>query len=80
MKIDYNKKCNCLHLIADKDKVITVYRPSKDIKGYHSSKSLFCSAAADIDVYHEITDEQDAEYKKQREDAVSAMLKKKGLE
>lgn len=67
-------------MIADKGKVITDYQPSKDIKGYHSSKSLFCSAAAKIDVYHEITDEQDAEYKKQREDAMAAMLKEKGLE
>lgn len=79
MKTEYDKERNFIRLQADKGMVVTDYVEGSDIINYHSSKSFICSIKSNIKRYYEITEEKDAEYKKQREEAVTEMLKEKGL-
>ena len=74
MNVEYNKERNFFHLTSDEGKVIT------DYKTYHSSKSMYCPATANLERYYEITDEQDAVYKAEVEKAINEMLKERGLE
>lgn len=80
MNVEYNKERNFFHLTSDEGKVITDYKEDNGIMTYHSSKSMYCPATANLERYYEITDEQDAVYKAEVEKAINEMLKERGLE
>lgn len=74
MKVIYNEQYNFNHLQAEEDMVITDYVKGDDILNYSSFKQAYCPVNADLTAYYEITDAEDAEYKRLQEIAINLKL------
>lgn len=70
MRIEYNEKFNFNHIKAEEGMVITDYTEDKNIIDYSSSKEMYAPVNVDLNVYFEITDEKDVEYKAAQEKAI----------
>lgn len=74
MKVIYNEQYNFNHLQAEEDMVITDYVKGDDILNYSSFKQAYCPVSVDLTAYYEITDAEDAEYKRLQEIAINLKL------
>lgn len=77
MRIEYNEKFNFNHITAEEGMVITDYTEDKNILDYSSSKEMYTPVNADLSVYFEITDEEDAEYKVLQDIAIREEIERK---
>ena len=77
MRIEYNEKFNFNHITAEEGMVITDYTEDKNILDYSSSKEMYAPVNVDLNVYFEISDEMDAEYKAAQEKAIEEERERK---
>lgn len=65
MKIEFNEKLNCNHILPENGMVITDW-DKEDILMYSSCKELYCPKDADLSGYYEIPEEEDEKYMQQQ--------------
>lgn len=72
MIIEINDTYNFYKLTAVDGMVITKWTEDEDITTYSSSTLIYCPLSTEIEVYREITLEEDARLKAAQEDAIAA--------
>ena len=65
MKIEFNEKLNCNHILPENGMVVTDW-DKEDILTYSSCKELYCPKDADLSGYYEIPEEEDEKYVQQQ--------------
>lgn len=74
MIIEKNDIYNFYKLTAEEGMVITKWTEDEDITNYNSGTLIYCPLTTNIEVYREITLEEDATLKAAQEDALAAQV------